>query len=254
MSFEKIYSAQEVQCILSKERFADVSGINQNKVEQRYNQNLFEWQYIHSSEVKIDGELINEGKKKMFLLAGFKQRPEPIKSVEINKFDVGGLPLDELHFIDIALKRSTKVLIKTKGKEINRTKYAETKIYIDYLEQRKKDLESPLSKYDYNLLSSILKDFQVDVSPEILKSIIEDKKLPEKVIRPVWRGGTTAWEFINHFKEFGEWKDKTVFTACFDFQVKPKVEQAYKSVKLLSNHKKGATRLEDELEKIKPRF
>lgn len=123
--------------------FFTVKGIFKDGVKNRYEKNLQRWHLNHSTEIKIDGVLIGENDFYNSATA---------KTVETNKIDLNGVPLNESTFIEMQLKQSKQIFNKTLGSELNYDIHEETKAYIEYLEKRKKNINGIVSGSGVNII------------------------------------------------------------------------------------------------------
>lgn len=113
----------------NKINYTAVKGIFKQGVQNRYQKNLQRWYLKNSSEIKIDDVLI--GENDFFTSAD-------AKTIETNKINFQGIPLEEIDFIRIQLEQSRIIFEKTINSELNLDTFKETEAYIKHLEQRKK--------------------------------------------------------------------------------------------------------------------
>lgn len=132
-------------------QYSTVKGIFTEGAQNRYKRNLQRWQLNHSTEIKIDGFIVGENDH---------YNSSEAKKIETNNTDINGIPLNEITFIKIELKKSIPILEKSEGSSLNSDVYEETKLYIEYLEERKTILEEKKSNpeiTDYSDSSQIEK-------------------------------------------------------------------------------------------------
>src|SRR5690554_2205836 len=165
-------------------------GLTPDNVNEIYTRNYNHWRYKNSSEVIVNGEKV-EGLERDILLFPDENGNSNINTCKVSDITKEGLPLTEETFIDEAIKRNELLYNKSFGSEKNRSNNIRLKIYLEYLQQRKENLNN-----DYSSLARQLKEnkFIAGATAEVLKSIIENHSLPGSSERVRWTGNrVSAW-------------------------------------------------------------
>jgi hypothetical protein len=199
-----------------------LSGLTPDNVSEIYTRNYNRWRYMNSDEVIVNGKKV-EGLERELLLLPDKNGNPQIKTCTVSDTTEEGLPLTEEKFIDEELKWNEQRYEKSFGSKINRSNNIKLGIYLEYLRQRKENLNK-----DYSSLAKQLKENQFinGTTAEVLKSIIENHSLPESCGRVTWTGNrVSAWYFKEHFK-IGRYSPEKehytpgIFNKCFEMKDK----------------------------------
>jgi hypothetical protein len=121
--------------------FTNFRKVNEENVKERFQRHFFKWIFRESDKVWSNGNLLDKNKKFSYLLADFNISPKP-KKIECSALN-DGIKLTEGMFIEIELSKVKEIISDTKGSEENYLIHERAKIYLNYLQNRLKNIDSP---------------------------------------------------------------------------------------------------------------
>ena len=138
-TWENISPTQTEKPIIEKRIFStDLAGIKPTNISSKYNSLYTRWKFNNSDEIWIDGKLIPPKEKSLIIMSSYNIIPKPNDIIISETKD--GFALEELDFIEQELKEKQPLYKKTIGSKINDTQHKQIKIYLEYLEKRKREL------------------------------------------------------------------------------------------------------------------
>ncbi len=168
--------------------------LTEANVSEVYKRNFERWQYRESDEVIVNGEVVTGIEKGLLQLPNKEGKPN-IESLTMS-CKVGGIPITEMDFIKAEMasfaKKTSNDLLSLKRIEI----------YLNYLKQRKGDLERKFLTKDWEpLYNDLINKHIKNVSLNDFSEVMDHHNLPNGLDKIVWKT-KKAFEsaFRIHFK------------------------------------------------------